>query len=104
MSNVSYVSAMNGEGRNMYTKAIQSFFYLSDDKRSSLFLSFCLSLLFHIFPDINLIRRSKNIQMLKIFRFSRCVIFFSPRFVVVVALLFYIHGKHLRSCQDSQLT
>ena len=24
--------------------------------------------------------------------------------VVVVALLFYVHGKHLRSCQDSQLT
>ena len=23
---------------------------------------------------------------------------------VVVALLFYIHGKHLRSCRDSQLT
>ena len=22
----------------------------------------------------------------------------------VVALLFYIHGKHLRSCQDGQLT
>ena len=24
--------------------------------------------------------------------------------VVVVTLLFYIHGKHLRSCQDGQLT
>ena len=24
--------------------------------------------------------------------------------VVVVALLFYVHGKHLRSCRDSQLT
>ena len=24
--------------------------------------------------------------------------------VVVVVLLFYIHGKHLRSCQDGQLT
>ena len=24
-------------------------------------------------------------------------------FVVVVALLFYVHGKHLRSCRDSQL-
>ena len=24
--------------------------------------------------------------------------------VVVVALLFYIHGKHLRSCRDGQLT
>ena len=22
----------------------------------------------------------------------------------VVALLFYVHGKHLRSCRDSQLT
>ena len=25
-------------------------------------------------------------------------------FVVVVALLFYVHGKHQRSCQDGQLT
>ena len=25
-------------------------------------------------------------------------------FVLVVVLLFYVHGKHLRSCQDSQLT
>ena len=24
--------------------------------------------------------------------------------IVVVALLFYVHGKHLRSCQDGQLT
>ena len=24
--------------------------------------------------------------------------------VVVVVLLFYVHGKHLRSCRDSQLT
>ena len=26
------------------------------------------------------------------------------RVVVVVALLFYVHGKHLRSCRDDQLT
>ena len=26
------------------------------------------------------------------------------RFVVVVVLLFYVHGKHLRSCRDGQLT
>ena len=25
-------------------------------------------------------------------------------FVVVVVLLFHVHGKHLRSCRDSQLT
>ena len=25
-------------------------------------------------------------------------------FVVVVDLLFYVHGKHLRSCRDGQLT
>ena len=25
-------------------------------------------------------------------------------FTVVVALLFYVHGKHLRSCRDGQLT
>ena len=24
--------------------------------------------------------------------------------VVVVALLFYVHGKHLRSCREGQLT
>ena len=24
--------------------------------------------------------------------------------VVVVLLLFYVHGKHLRSCRDGQLT
>ena len=24
--------------------------------------------------------------------------------VVVVALLFYVHGKHLRSCRDGKLT
>ena len=24
--------------------------------------------------------------------------------VVVVALLFYVHGKHRRSCRDGQLT
>ena len=29
----------------------------------------------------------------------RMVIFF-----FVVALLFYVHGKHLRSCRDGQLT
>ena len=25
-------------------------------------------------------------------------------FVVVVALLFYVHSKHVRSCRDGQLT
>ena len=24
--------------------------------------------------------------------------------IVVVVLLFYVHGKHLRSCRDGQLT
>ena len=28
----------------------------------------------------------------------------SVRIVVVVVLLFYVHGKHLRSCRDGQLT
>ena len=31
------------------------------------------------------------------------VIYLEP-VVVVVALLFYVHGKHLRSCRDGQLT
>ena len=26
------------------------------------------------------------------------------KIVVVVALLFYVHGKHLRSCRDGQVT
>ena len=30
--------------------------------------------------------------------------FFHTERVVVVALLFYVHGKHLRSCRDGQLT
>ena len=25
-------------------------------------------------------------------------------YIVVVVLLFYVHGKHLRSCRDGQLT
>ena len=28
----------------------------------------------------------------------------SRRLVVVVVVLFYVHGKHLRSCRDGQLT
>ena len=35
---------------------------------------------------------------------SRGLSQFDKDFVVVVALLFYIHGKHLRSCRDGQLT
>ena len=31
-------------------------------------------------------------------------VFVSPIIVVVVVLLFYVHGKHLRSCRDGQLT
>ena len=29
---------------------------------------------------------------------------YSYVYLVVVALLFYVHGKHLRSCPDGQLT
>ena len=29
---------------------------------------------------------------------------FKQKVVVVVVLLFYVHGKHLRSCRDGQLT
>ena len=35
------------------------------------------------------------------------VYYFNAYFIVVavvVALLFYVHGKHLRSCRDGQLT
>ena len=30
--------------------------------------------------------------------------FLEPKLVAFVALLFYVHGKHLRSCRDGQLT
>ena len=30
--------------------------------------------------------------------------YLDDQFVVVVVLLFYDHGKHLRSCRDGQLT
>ena len=29
---------------------------------------------------------------------------FQQNLTVVVVLLFYVHGKHLRSCRDGQLT
>ena len=35
---------------------------------------------------------------------TTCVVAFRSSFVVVVELLFYVHGKHLRSCRDGQLT
>ena len=36
--------------------------------------------------------------------FSMCFYCMFPTVVVVVVLLFYVHGKHLRSCRDGQLT
>ena len=33
-----------------------------------------------------------------------CPLAWTSHVVVVVALLFYVHGKHLRSCRDGQLT
>ena len=35
---------------------------------------------------------------------SRCVSRNASVVVVIVVLLFYVHGKHLRSCRDGQLT
>ena len=32
------------------------------------------------------------------------LVFIHDPLVVVVVLLFYVHGKHLRSCRDGQLT
>ena len=32
------------------------------------------------------------------------IFIFIPFSMGIVALLFYVHGKHLRSCRDGQLT
>ena len=36
--------------------------------------------------------------------FFKILLVIIPIFIVVVVLLFYVHGKHLRSCRDGQLT
>ena len=57
------------------------------------------------FPDISLTRMNPEYSALGMkglqgkYRDN-----FSYFFIVVVVLLFYVHGKHLRSCRDSQLT
>ena len=38
-----------------------------------------------------------SVPIFRILQYKRFVI-------VVVSLLFYVHGKHLRSCRDGQLT
>ena len=35
--------------------------------------------------------------------FWQCMGVLDSLFVVVVVLLFHVHGKHLRSCRDGQL-
>ena len=55
----------------------------------------------------------RSVNLILIMMFSRRLEGTSPEpappgakygVVVVVALLFYVHGKHLRSCLDGQLT
>ena len=51
--------------------------------------------------------RLSSSPILRLPVFRRIIPLFSERTLqvaVVVALLFYVHGKHLRSCRDGQLT
>ena len=46
-----------------------------------------------------------NCTFAEIFIFIRAIVQkYNLVHIVVVALLFYVHGKHLRSCRDGQLT
>ena len=47
---------------------------------------------------------NKNKLCSCILRFDYCLSCDIEVVIVVVALLFYVHGKHLRSCRDGQLT
>ena len=65
--------------------------------------------IYHVIKVSNMLRMQKHFQfLLKNYKKLYCksfLLFFSAKdFVVVVALLFYVHGKHLRSCRDDQLT
>ena len=46
---------------------------------------------------------SLNKKKAKVFIMSSAAVMIGALRVVVL-LLFYVHGKHLRSCQDGQLT
>ena len=47
---------------------------------------------------------ASNVQRCAYKRSGLCLKFSCYLVVVVIALLFYVHGKHLRSCRDGQLT
>ena len=50
-----------------------------------------------IMPNVAYMLNTDKVQKEKEFHFTE-----DPRYIVV--LLFYVHGKHLRSCRDGQLT
>ena len=69
----------------------------------------------HIFPQFvfNTYTVKKSVDFTVKYLESGCQFFYryftaftrrTVLVVVVVALLFYVHGKHLRSCRDGQLT
>ena len=68
----------------------------------------------HLYHVVDL-RDMGNINKLSKYLWCNCYFSFILNFItkqinyanmifVVVALLFYVHGKHLRSCRDGQLT
>ena len=70
---------------------------------SFFFLSFFF-FFFFIFSYIGkvILIRERNITLKEFFQ--RYNLSQRYLFVVFVVLLFYVHGKHLRSCRDGQLT
>ena len=56
----------------------------------------------HIVPIPTYSKRKKGEHIMQTCNVSRLSI--KHKRIVVVVLLFYVHGKHLRSCRDGQLT
>ena len=71
-------------------------FILILSKRHKQISKFIANLLMHIYTKLKKFLYMKFLVLPWQLRKICCI--------VVVALLFYVHGKHLRSCRDGQLT
>ena len=61
--------------------------------------------IYFFFFDYSLMTKLDHCLLCSIYYYRRLSNYmYGDGIVVVVALLFYVHGKHLRSCRDGQLT